>query len=250
MDKQVCIVIACFSSAYAKHLNCVSYAFLELIYFFNNHVSILIFSSLLGTQLRLFASVSNGRKGGKNNGTVNKNNAKAKKLTQGDDEPPLTIYPFSINDLQKPQNKAKPNNKDNAKTSNQTHKPGSACKIEKKPIFTPNLVTSPILTNKTETMSADNSETSGTFKTESQASKTETNSPFKMIKTVSEASKVEASSTEVRNAETTLILQSCKISEQILNKSATKSGKSTDKRELDAEKRIQAIVIQNKFSFC
>lgn len=246
MDKQVCIVITCFSSAYAKHLNCVSCAFFELINLFNSHELILIFPSLLGTQLRLFASVPNGRKGGRNNGTVNKNNAKAKKLAQADDEPPLTIYPFSINDLQKPQNKPKLNNKVNAKSGNQKIEltPGSACKIETKPIFTPNLVTSPILTNKTGTTSAGKSETSG-------ASKTETNSAstFESSKTITEASKVEASSTVASKVITTPILQSCKIPEQILNKSATKSGKSTDKREMDGEKRIQAIVIPNKFSF-
>lgn len=245
MDKQVCIVITCFPSAYAKHLNCVScFASFELIYSLNYHEIILIFPSLLGTQLRLFASVPNGRKGGRNNGTVNKNNAKAKKLAQADDEPPLTIYPFSINDLQKPQNKAKQTNKVTAKTD--IEKPelttGSACKIETKPIFTPNLVTSPILTNQTTTTSAGNSETSGAFNNDSsQASKNEIISPsaFDSNKTVTEAHKVECTP-----------LKSCKIPEQILNKSATKSGKSTDKREMDAEKRIQAIVIQITFSFC
>lgn len=39
---------------------------------------------------------------------VNKN---AYKLTQGGDEPPLTIYPFSIKELKKPQTKTKYTNK-------------------------------------------------------------------------------------------------------------------------------------------
>lgn len=211
------------------------------------------FSWLLDTQLRLFASVSNGRKGGRNNGTVNKTNAKAKKLTQ-DDEPPLTIYPFSINDLQKPQSKSKKTNKVDAKTGTQKPKltSDSAFKIDTKPIFTPNLVTAPILTNKIGTTSTGESETLTALETESsQTSKNETNSTsaFECIKTVTEASKVDTNPTVAAKVETSPILKSCKIPEKLLNKSATKSGKSTDKREMDAEKRIQAIVIQNKSSF-
>lgn len=58
--------------------------------------------------MRFFASVTNGRKNGKNNGMVNTN---AYKPTQGGDEPPLTIYPFSIKELKKPQTKTKFTNK-------------------------------------------------------------------------------------------------------------------------------------------
>lgn len=46
----------------------------------------------------------------KNNGTVNKN-SRAKKLIQDNNDPPLTIYPFALNELQKPQSKAKSTNK-------------------------------------------------------------------------------------------------------------------------------------------
>lgn len=80
-----------------------------------------------GSQLRLFASANdNGRKRVKNNGTVNKN-SRAKKLIQ-DNDPPLTIFPFALNELQNLQSKAK--------TTNKIEKP--AIKIEKPDIVISN----------------------------------------------------------------------------------------------------------------
>lgn len=162
--------------------------------------------------MRLFASVPNGKKGGRNNGTVNKNNSKAKKLAQGGDEPPLTIYPFSINDLQKPQTKAKPTNKPDTKSfNNKTDAaPILSCKIESKPVLACKIETKPILTQTTDTKTI--------LKT----------MPVSVIKT-----------------EPTSVLQSCKIPER--NSSVALNKNSTDKTELDAEKRIQAIVTHKKY---
>lgn len=61
--------------------------------------------------MRLYASLTNG--------TVNKNSSKAKKLAQRD-EPPLTIYPFSINELKKRQSKADSTNKTEKNASKPT----------------------------------------------------------------------------------------------------------------------------------
>lgn len=74
-----------------------------------------------GSQLRFFASVTNGRKIGRKIATVNKNNSKAKELTQSD-QSPLTIYPFSIDKLKKPQNKTNPTNKIEKNETNKTKK--------------------------------------------------------------------------------------------------------------------------------
>lgn len=79
----------------------------------------------------MYASVTNGRK----NGTVNKNNSKTKKLTQRD-EPPLTIYPFSINELKKRQLKAESTNKPD--------------KIVSKPIETPSVPIANVVEKKTQ----------------------------------------------------------------------------------------------------
>lgn len=160
--------------------------------------------------MRLFASVPNGRKGGKHNGTVNKNGSKAKKLAQGAEDRPLTIFPFSINDLQKPQTKTKIANKTDTKTA--TNKiettPILACKIDAKPASASKTQACDILSSKTRTTTVLESKT-----------KTTPVSPV-----------------EIENTPDL----SCKIPEKIL-----RNEKPTDKTELDAEKRIQAIVTQN-----
>lgn len=49
------------------------------------------------------------------NGTVNKSNSRAKKLIR-ENEPPLTIYPYSFDELQKLQSKTKSTNKSEKNT--------------------------------------------------------------------------------------------------------------------------------------
>lgn len=79
------------------------------------------FVSTIGSHLRLFASANNnnGRKSVKD-GTVNRSNSRAKQLIR-ENEPPLTIYPYSFDELRKSQSKTKSTDK-TEKNTNKTKK--------------------------------------------------------------------------------------------------------------------------------
>lgn len=164
----------------------------------------------LGSQLRFFASVNSGEKSGKNNRLVNKNVAKAKKLSQRTDEPALTIYPFSMEDLKKSES--------NTKTTNKTiQKTALTNKAEKATCNKSEIVTA---ANKTETATAAN-----ITETATAANKTE-------IVTV--ANKTEKSANS-KTPEKVPIL-ACKLPERN-TQNKVPSGKT------DTEKRIEALVI-------
>lgn len=239
--------------------NCI---FLRVVLFFKFCLFFSIsFKFSIGSQLRLFASVTNGKKGGRNNATVNKNGSKSKKLTQGGDDRPLTIYPFSINDLQKPQTKTKTPNKDDTKTDiNKTGvTPVLACKLDAKPAsktgktdILRHIEKSPILDSKVESASVLTSKTDTTpvltVKTKAaplSTSKTDA-APVLACKIVTKpVSEIKTESKPVSTPKTlTTAIVSCKIPTE----RNTQNEKIIDKKEMDAEKRIQAIVTQNNCS--